>query len=81
MPRITYDYPGDDPPTVGDTLICMSRRTHQPTGTAYLILAARRVSRKEPVEGEARMAYIAERVELEEALKADRFDTLVWYTR
>jgi hypothetical protein len=85
MSRITYDYPGDDPPVAGDVLICYSSRTHKPTGTAYLILADRRVKTREPlvvhgVPG-TRSVYNVVRVGLDDALKSPRFDSLVWHHR
>lgn len=84
MPKITYDWSGPDaPPGVGDTLAAMSTRTHEFTGTAYLILTARKVKRttRPRMLGVIRMSYGVERIDLDDALNAPRCNTLVWHSR
>ena len=84
MGRITYDWPESmgEPPTKGDALLSLSRRTGNPTGTAYLILDAHEVRRLEPVPGEVRMRYVVARITPQEAVnQAPRWEALVWHPR
>jgi hypothetical protein len=62
--RLTYTWPLDygEPPVAGDVLVCVRSRDSRPTGTMYLILAAREVRRREPVPGEVKLAIRAMRV-------------------
>lgn len=73
MKRITYDVALEDAlvaaPRVGDILECRSRRTGEPTGTTYRVVASRQVrSRVAPGERYAllvtdeRTSHGAERV-------------------
>lgn len=82
MSRIVYDWTGDEPPpTVGDALICVRRRDGNPTGTCYLILGAREVNRISPEPDTRRMRYTVERIDLDDALRTPRWETLVWNPR
>lgn len=80
--RITYDWSGPEDlvPGPGDYLATISRRTDRPTGTAYGILAARRVRQTED-RPFARMAYTVVRVDLDDIPVEARVEGLVWHRR
>lgn len=84
--RITYDWlPYLGPaPGPGDVLQALRRRGGKPTGTAYLILAAREVRTRRPVlspEGDRvqRMRYEVGHVTGWD--DAVRVESIVWQTR
>jgi hypothetical protein len=81
--RLTYDWPtvAGDPPGPGDTLVALRRRDRKPTGTCYLILDAHEVMQMDPEPGWIRLRLTTARITLAEAVKAPRWEAIVWYPR
>jgi hypothetical protein len=86
--QITYDWTkrSTPPPGPGDYLVVISRRTGEATGTAYHIVTAREVKRREPRPW-PRLRYGAIRVTLDDVYRAIRLDpnaraeSLQWHPR
>jgi hypothetical protein len=75
---LTYDQPADEEqPYVGDVLETFRKRSNQPTGTRYVILAVRVVKARAVKAGHVRYSLVVARVE--SVMVGTRTLPMYWY--